>query len=220
MEVRPTTELRDVLVGVAFHLRRHGVGGPFAVAARHAGGRMASEVAVADLARAIADASVDTLLLIDLVEGGCSVGFARDLRTWLEAAAGGACRLAVLGQERAFRYLTDVERERLAVRSFDIRGFRFEEFLSLISGLQVGFDYAVAKRMFDVLTTGRRAGLHAQLARTLAETESLDEMLEIVRRNPNDLLPTVERRKFADISDSARMGAEYIVCFALAVYAW
>lgn len=188
VEVRPTTELWDVLVGVAFHLRRYGVDLPFWVAAGQVSRKTASEVAVAELAATISESSVDCLLLVDLVEGGCGEGFARDLRTWLETGVAGACRVAVLGKERAFRHLTDVDRQQLAVRSVDLRGFRFEEFLSLVGERHGVVAYETAREVFDVVTAGRRSGLYAQLARTLADAASLDEMLEIVRRNPESLV--------------------------------
>ena len=103
IEVKSDTELRDVLVGVSFHLRRYGFHTPFRIASVHAAGNTAHDDALSDLARGLAGVPTVFVLLIDLVDGNCSDGFSRDLRTFLSSYPTTLCRLAVLGQESAFR---------------------------------------------------------------------------------------------------------------------
>jgi hypothetical protein len=69
-EVGVETGLRDVLVGVAFHLRRLGLGRPFAAAAVE--GTAANEAVVKTLARVLSTIPRELLLLIDLVQGTCN----------------------------------------------------------------------------------------------------------------------------------------------------
>jgi len=81
-EVRTNTDLRDVLSGFAFHLRRLGFLGLFKIAIDQ---KASNEAVIADMARALSVVPEDTLLVIDLVQGTCSDTFARDLAAFLRA---------------------------------------------------------------------------------------------------------------------------------------
>ena len=151
-----------------------------------------------------------------MVGGNCSDKLARDLRHFLSTLAGSGCRLSVFGQESAFRELTDLERATLPAHSMDIPGFTFDEFIALVSQSHAVLDYGVLRRVFDALSAGRSVGLYGRLARTVADAYSVDEMVEISRRPPAQLLQRSEREKFARLSNSARPAAERISCFALA----
>ncbi|MCY4557716.1 MAG: hypothetical protein OXF79_15315 [Chloroflexi bacterium] len=215
IEVRSDTGLRDVLVGISFHLRRYGFPTPFRIASVHAAGNTAHQVALRELARGLAGVPTVFLLLIDLVDGNCSDSFSRDLRTFLNSYTTTSHRLAVLGQESAFRHFSELDREQFCIHSINIRGFKFEEFRKLVGQTHEPLDLSILKQIFDSLTVGRSTGLYAQLARSMADSPSLERMLEIIQSPPGELLQLAERDKFARLSTSARAAAELLICFAL-----
>lgn len=211
-EVRPETALRDVLVGAAFHLRRFGIDRPFAVGVEN---MTASDTAMEQLAEALSSIPRCLLLLIDLVQGTCSEAFARDLATFVRSLDPLACRIAVLGQESAFRQLTALDRGQLGVRSLDIRGFNVDEFITLALRRHPGPNHAHFHEVFRRVTAGRAAGLYARLALSLADAPTLEAMTDLSRRPADEILERAEQLRFAGISDGARMAAEKLICFAL-----
>ena len=216
LEIDSNTELRDVLVGIAFRLRRYGHTDVFYFASRHAAEITAHDFVLADLARGIADFDKELLLVLDLVHGKCNDKFASDLRYLLGKLVNATCRLVIFGQESALRELTILERRSCRARSIGMPGFTFEEFVALVGQNHTDLDRRVLGDVFNALTAGRSAGLYGQLARTVANASSLDEMVEISRSAPDQLLQRSEREKFARLSGSARPAAERIACFALA----
>ena len=165
-EVRTGVGLRDVLVGVAFHLRRLGIQEPFAVSVENG---PADDEALTRLARSYSTIPQEILLLVDLVEGGCSTAFARDLASFIRALSSHACRIAVLGQESALRELSALDRDQHGVRRLDIRGFGFEEFVTLVAHYHPDPDRATLDNIYQRVTAGRAAGLFARLGQSLAE---------------------------------------------------
>ena len=214
-EVRLATELRDVLIAVAFHLRRYQVTHAFGIASTHAAGTTAHDEALWELAHCLAAVPTEFLLLIDLIEGCCSENFSRDLRTLLNACSTTGYRLAVLGQESAFRHFTNLDREQLGVNAIDVRGFRFDEFLGLVRQNYDVLDYEVLRQVYDSLTAGRSAGLYGRLARSLADAPSYEKMRDLARSPPEKLLQLAERQKFAQLSTTAQSAAEKLACIAL-----
>lgn len=214
-EVEEATELRDVLVGVAFHLRRYKITQPFRVASVHATGATAHDEAVSQLSQCLAVVHTELLLLLDLIDGNCSKRFAKDLRTFFGACSAPRCRLAVLGQESAFRNFTNLEREQLGVNSIDIRGFRYDEFLALVRQNHHEPENEVLRYTYDTVTAGRSAGLYARLARSLADAYSSDKLRDLAQSPPDQLLQRAERQKFARLSATALPAAERLACFAL-----
>lgn len=216
VEVKASTELQDVLVGISFRLRRYGCTEAFRIATRHTTGRSAHDLALTELTHGIAESRTECLLVFDMVDGKCSDKFARDLRTFLGTLKATTCQLAIFGQESSLRELSDLERQTLHAYSIDMPGFTFEEFLALVSQRYSAIDLGVLRNVFDALTAGRSAGLYGRLARTVANASSFDEMVEISRRSPDQLLQRSEREKFARLSGGALPAAERIACFALA----
>lgn len=211
-EVRPDTALRDVLVGAAFHLRRFGIDRPFATGVES---MTASDAMMERLAESLSSIPKSLLLLVDLVQGNCSEAFARDLATFVRALDPPACRVAVLGQESAFRQVTALDRERLGVGGVDVRGFNVDEFVMLALRRHPGPNHARFHEVFCRVTAGRAAGLYARLARSLADAPSLEAMTDLSRRPADEILERAEQLRFAGISDGARPAAEKLVCFAL-----
>ena len=212
IEVRPDDGLRDALVGVAFHMRRFGAPEPFGIAVE---GSATDQDVVAQLARSFAGASRDMLLVMDLVQGTCSDAFSRDLAIFVRCLSSTACRIMVFGQESALRGLTALERDQHGVRHTDIRGFRFEEFVELVSQSHLDPDRSRLWDVFQRVTAGRSAGLFAGLAQSLSRAPSVDAMAEIASRPSEDMLPYAEQQRFARISSGARAAAEQLVCIAL-----
>jgi len=212
VEIRPDAALRDVLTGVAFHLRRLGLSQPFPIAID---GELANDSALSKLARVMSALPQDLLLLLDLVQGTCSEAFARDLAIFIRQLSSEACRVGVLGQESAFRHLNRLDREQLGIGRMDVRGFNFDEFASLVSQRHSRPDYALLDSVFRRVTAGRSAGLYAKLARSLADAPSLQAMRDLALRPADEILGYAEQQRFARISNSARPAAEKLVCFAL-----
>jgi hypothetical protein len=211
-EARPDARLRDVLVGVAFHLRRIGIQEPFRISIDSDAG---NEEVLARLARSFSTIPRAILLLVDLVEGICNEAFARDLAIFVRSLSSSWSRIAVFGQESALRELSQLERDEHGVSRLDVRGFRFEEFVRLVRHNHANPDGAELLNIYNHVTAGRAAGLFAGLARALAEAESLKEMSEMASRPAEDILPYAEQRRFARISEGSRPAAEKLVCFAL-----
>lgn len=215
VEIRHDTQLRDVLVGVAFQLRRHGYTSPFRVASTHVSGTTAHEVAIQELVRSLAAVPEEILLLIDMIEGSCSDDFARDVRVFANSLAEKGCRVVFLGQESAFRHLTNLERQHLALRTVDIPGFKFEEFITLVRQNHQELDYPALQAIFNTVTAGRSAGLYARLARRLADASTIAKMRELSCSPPDHVLQRAEREKFDKLSPNAQLAAGKLLCFAL-----
>jgi hypothetical protein len=212
-QVREGVSLRDVLVGVAFHLRRFNIKEPFSVSVE--GGPTEEEI-LGRLARVYSTLPQAVTVLTDLVDGTCSQAFARDLATFIRALPSSDFRIAVLGQESALRELTAAERTAHSVTRLDLRGFDFEEFVTLVRHHHKNPDRANLKDIHQRVTAGRPAGLFAKLADSLARSGSLEEMSAMAARPPDEMLPHAEQQRFARISGGARSAAEKLVCFALA----
>lgn len=212
LEATPDTELRDVLAGIAFNLRRVGIIQPFAITVDSS---VANDTILENIARVMSVLPSEVLLLIDLVQGRCSDGFAHDLSVFIKHLSSEVCRVAVLGQESALRYLSVLERKQLEVRRVDVQGFNFDEFCTLVSQRHSNPDYAVLHKIFRKITAGRSAGLYAKLARSLSEAPSLEMMEDLARLPADEILGQAEREKFTRVSSNALSAAEKLVCFAL-----
>ena len=197
VEIRLETQLRDVLIGIAFHLRRYGYTRPFGIAANLTTSILANDIALEELTRSLGGGPSRFLLLLDMVDGSCSEAFCRDLRVFLKSSAETGCRLAVFGQESAFRHFSELDRQQLKIQSVDIRGFNYDEFRQLIEQNHEISDYTAVHDVFTAVTAGRSAGLYVRLARTLANTSTIAEMQELSRSSPIDMLQRVERQRFA-----------------------
>ncbi|WP_377807922.1 hypothetical protein ABNQ38_14670 (plasmid) [Azospirillum sp. A29] len=211
-EVRPSVGLRDVLTGVAFHLRRTGISEPFSVSVN---GHLAWEEILSRLARSFSGIPQAVLLLLDLVEGTCTDTFAHDLATFVCGLSSPVCRVAVFGQESALRTLSQLDRNAHGIGRLDIPGFRYEEFVALVARRHPKPDRSVLRDIYQRVTAGRAAGLPAGLAWSLARASSMEEMAEMAAGPIENMLAHADQRRFRRISDDARRTAEKLVCFAL-----
>ena len=211
VEVRPDVSLRDVLVGVAFQLRRYGHGRAFALAVESG----AATVAVLDrVARAFGEHSRPLLLILDCVEGRTGTGFAHDLADLVRKQSLARCRMVVLAQERVLSGLSPAEQQANGIIHLDIRGLRFEEF-ERVASFHGHSNRGALRHVFQRLTGGRSGGLSPQFAQAVSRAGSTSEMEEIASRPPEDMLADAERRRFSQVSAASRTAAERLVCFAL-----
>jgi hypothetical protein len=212
VEVRGDETMRNVLVGLAFHLRRRGIPEPFGLALRPT---IPDEAMLADVAGVLGNLSQPILLVMDLVDGSCSQQFARDLAAFVRALTPGKLRLAVFGQQASLSELSPFDRERHSVERLDIRGFTFEEFVRLCARTYPDPDRAQLWDVYQHVTAGRAAGLFAKFAESLAGLESIELMQANAARPPDIFLQEAERRRFANLSHGARSAAEKLMCYAL-----
>lgn len=213
VEVRPEHNVRDVLAGVAFHLRRFGVTEPFALATQHGA---SDEHALRALAKCLCAQAVPTLLLLDLVQGTCSDAFARELAIFAEELQS-PVSLVAFGQESALRGLSALERvARGLPQAVDVPGFNFDEFLELVQRVHlVPPDRSEIWNVFQAATGGRSAGLYARLADALARCSSIERMKEIVSLPREQALAQADRARYLDIPADLRDATDRVVCFAL-----
>lgn len=210
-EVRSDVSLRDVLVGVAFHLRRLGINEPFRIAVDTTA---TNEDVLTRLAQSFVGMT-KILLLVDLVDGNCATSFARDLSIFIRALPSNGLQVAVFGQESVLREQTLLERNQIGVEQLNMRGFNFDEFLALVKHYHPNTDYSILWDVFQRVTAGRASGLFAKLAQSLARVNSLQEMITISGMSAEEMLPYAERQRFLRISAASRHAAEKLLCFAL-----
>ncbi len=212
VRVRADAAFRDVMSGVSFHLLRRGIPDLFGLAVES---KPADETVIDRLAEICSGLSRPVLLLLDLAEGACNAQFGRDLGRFARALTPGSCRLVVFGQQSTFSALSPVETDSAGVLAINMRGFRWEEFVSLVGHYHLGADRSVLWDIFNRITVGRPAGLYAQLAEALARQPSLDAMLVVASRPPEDMVSAAEQSRFDQLAPGARSAAERLVCFAL-----
>lgn len=212
VRVRANAAFRDVMSGVSFHLLRRGIPDLFGPAVES---RPADETVIDRLAEICSGLSRPVLLLLDLAEGGCNAQFGRDLGRFARALVPGSCRLVVFGQQSTFSALSPVETDSAGILAINMRGFYWQEFVSLVGRYHLGADRNVLWEIFNRVTVGRPAGLYAQLAEALARQPSLSAMLAIANRPPEDMVSAAEQNRFNQLAPGVRPAAERLVCFAL-----
>ena len=211
-EIRGSTTLRDALVGVAFKLRRMKIEEPFSIAIE---ADISDEQVISHLAQSYSSLSSEMVIIIDLVDGTCSEAFARDLACFIRALSTSRCRIAVFGQESALRELSSYEKEENGVNQIDVRGFRFEEFVALVTLYHKNPDRSILSNIYHKITAGGAAGLFAKLAESLARAQTLQVMSKIASKPAEEILAHAEQQRFSRLSIGARPAAEKLVCFAL-----
>lgn len=212
VRVREDATFRDAMSGVSFHLLRRGMPELFGLAVAS---KPADETVIDRLAEICSGLNRPVQLLLDLVDGACNAQFGRDLGRFARALTQGACRLVVFGQQSTFSAMSPIESDSAGVFSINMRGFRWREFVSLVDFHHPGADRTVLHEIFNRVTVGRPAGLYAQLAESLARLPSLDAMLAIASRPPEDMVSAAEQSRFDRLAPGARAAAEQLVCFAL-----
>lgn len=211
-EVRHDNSLRDCVAGAAFHLRRRGIAGPFAVAIQP---EQSAETALINLAKSFAIIPTKCLLVLDFVEGREPDGFARDLATFIRGMARNTLRVVVFGQQRSLRELTGLEQAQFGVRGIDAPGLTFEQFVTMVAHRHNDPNRVQLSALYEQITAGREAGLYVSLAQALARAQTFDEMAAIAALPAEERLGSAERSRFSRISTAGRAAAEKLTCFAM-----
>jgi hypothetical protein len=203
--------LRNVLAGVAFHLRRLGHPKAFEAAV---GSTDADDTALENLARSLGEVGHPLTLVIDMVQGRAGPVMAAQLASLVRRRALGPLRVVLLAQEQVLTALSAAELAAAGVTHLGLRGLTFEEFVTLAA--HHGHSERLSLHaVYETLTSGRITGLPPQFASTLARLVSVAQMLDIVRLPAEDRLAEADRRRFDGVSAAARGAAERLVCFAV-----
>ncbi|MGZ4971864.1 MAG: hypothetical protein ACXWDN_03820, partial [Limisphaerales bacterium] len=212
VRVRADAAFRDVMSGISFYLLRRGICDLFGLAVES---KPADETVINRLAEICSGLSRPVQLLLDLVDGTSNAQFGRDLGRFARALTPGACCLVVFAQQSSFSSLSPAEIDSAGILAINMRGFRWEEFVSLVDRYHLGADRKLLWDVFNRVTVGRPAGLYAQLAEALAREPSLDAMLALASRPPEDMVSAAEQSRFNQLAPGIRSAAERLVCFAL-----
>ncbi|RZK32839.1 MAG: hypothetical protein EOO63_00045 [Hymenobacter sp.] len=211
--VQPEHSLRDVLSGVAFYLRRWGMTEPF----RKVGQPGAADAkAIWEIGAALQTSGV--LLLIDLVQGTCGEGFAKELAELAEVITASSLHLLIFGQENGLRALPALQRRALGLpEPTEVTGLAFDEFATLVEHYHgLAWDQASLHPIFDYFTAGRSAGLLARLADALARCATPEAMRALMRNSPEDALAAADQARYTTLSSpEVKDAANRLVCFAL-----
>ena len=211
--VQPEHFLRDVLSGVAFHLRRWGILEPFERAMQLGA---ADAKAIQEIGAALRNSGI--VLLIDFVHGSCNDGFAKELAELAEQITSGSFHLLIFGQQDGLRALSTLQRRALGLpEPSEVPGFAFDSFVALVEQYHgTTIDSASLDPIFEYFTRGRSAGLLARLADTLAHCATLDDMRALMHVAPEDALAAADRDRYNTLSSpEVKAAANQLVCFAL-----
>ena len=212
-EVRSNGNLRQTLVGMAYHLRRMGMIEPFAVATDP---RNTNELVLATTASILASSAFACTLLIDLVDGVVDLMFYRDLAAFVRALSSTQFKIIVFGHVKAFQGMTELERTTHGVAGVAMDGLNYELFARLVRLHQKPEpEPAAIWSVFQQVTSNRSTGIEAALAYALAHSASMEVMLQLARQPADAMLPNAERSRFSQVSDSCRRAGEFLTCFIL-----
>nr|WP_315594884.1 hypothetical protein [uncultured Cupriavidus sp.] len=212
VRVRENAAFRDVMSGISFYLLRQGIPDLFGLAVLS---KPADDTVIHRLAEICSGLSQRVQLMLDLVDGASNAQFGRDLGRFARALTPGSCRLVVFGQQSAFSALSPVEASSAGIVVVNMRGFRREEFITLVGHYHAGADRNVLWDVYSRVTVGRQAGLYAKLAEALARQPSLDAMVAIAGKPPQDMISAAEQNRFGRLPPGVRDAAERLVCFSL-----
>lgn len=212
--VRSDRSFRDVIAGIAFHLRRLGKDDLFSISVRYG---TSDERAITEIAQALCSVTIPLLVIIDLVDGTCSNSFASDLARFLERFSVGTFQFIVVGQESSFRMLSPLHRDLLGhPKPLDIPGFNYEEFVSLRQLVNVSpYSRNDLWDVYNRLTAGRISGLHARLANSIARCPTTEEMMRLAEMPPEKALEEADLIRYRQIADNLRAAADKLLCFIL-----
>ena len=214
IEVRDDISFRDVISGVAFHLRRMGHPEAFKVAIDY-------EISVMDfvkkMAKTLSIINTETTIIIDFVDGSCTPSFSNELSHFIRSKSGESLKFVMLSQESVLSNMSEFDLDRYKVKRLNLRGFYFKEFKQLVSNYHTitDSDYSVLSDIYDRATAGRSTGLYAQLAHSFASFDSLKGMSKASQMSPEEMLPDIEQQRFSRLTPDVKDAAERLVCLFL-----
>lgn len=211
-EVRSSTSLQDVLVGVAYSLHRRGVAQLIGPALNL---RATDTARIEQVAGALVSLTRDVLLLMDIADREANLEFQRDLAVFTRALRGTRFHLFTFSQASVFRELTEIERGALQIHRQPMPGLHFGEFWAMVERRHPGIDRSAAYNVFEQLTAGLSSGLLPNLAVELARTKSLAEMRAIAAKPPEHRLNAAHQARFYSLPQGLQSAAARVVCLSL-----
>ncbi|MGN5796655.1 hypothetical protein ACNQOT_03005 [Acinetobacter baumannii] len=204
--------LIDVLSGLAFHLRRYGITIPFKIAIDN---QLSTENTLRELAKSLSSCGLKIMLLIDLVHGSCSDSFAKGLNHFISSISSQHLQIAIFSQEMPLREISSSSKVLYKIEQLNIPGFKFEEFVQLVTYQHKDVDRAKIWWIYQRITVGREAGLLVSLAQTLAHVETIEDMRIIAEMPADEILAEAERKRFDRVTHTLITAAKKLTCFAL-----
>lgn len=210
-ELRQDDSLRDLLVGLAFRLRRRGHTHVFTAATQAEGSEQALIERTADALLAVAE---PIHLVVDFVHGCCDervrVGLAELVRRLRRRGP----RIFLFGRDDPLEPLGPTERATLAIRRIDAPGLHADQFIDL-ARLYGHEDAALLMKLHHALSGGRHAGVILRDAVALFGLESPAAMLELVESGATDVAEAADRRLFNSLPPSLLDCATHLLCHSL-----
>jgi len=216
VEIRNSTPLRNVLVGIANSLRRRGMRqliGP-ALNVRGSDTAIIEQVAIA-----LGAVDREIFLLIDCADSKVSKQFRRDLAVFTRALQGMKFHLLAFSQMSIFRELNQLERTSLGVMQESMPGLHFGQFSSLIKLRHPSLGRPEVCQLFDRLSAGLSTGILPNLAQQIARSKSFDDMIRIAEMPAEERLNAAHRDRFDSIPNTLQKTAYRLMCLSLPISA-
>lgn len=214
VEAASAVSVRDIVVGLAYRLRRFGSLSGLDVILD---GSASSEQVIAAFGRAIATLSRPVCAFVDFVAGSADDPTGVDLAKLALQVAGVTpnFRLVVLAQETPFRNLSEFDRQARQIQTLALPGLALPEFEELVgsNGLE-----AERRQVYDIymrVTVGRASGLLPKLAMALAKAASVSAMEALAALPADSMLESADRDRFLRMPEHLRPAAGVLSCFAL-----
>lgn len=214
VEAASAVSVRDIVVGLAYRLRRFGSLSGLDVILD---GSASLEQVIAAFGSAIATLSRPVCAFVDFVAGSADDPTGVDLTKLALQVAGVTpnFRLVLLAQETPFRNLNDFERQARDIQTLALPGLTLPEFLQLVESHGVVAERQALYDIYMQLSAGRASGLLAGVAASLAKQGSLSQMESLAAMPPDSMLVSSETGRLFRMSPELRVAASMLSCFAL-----
>jgi hypothetical protein len=210
-ELRQGDSLRDLLVGLAFRLRRRGHNHVFTATTQTDGSGQALIERTADALLAVAE---PVHLIVDFVHGRCDEHVHAGLAELVRRLRGRGPRMFLFGRDDPLDPLGAAERAAFAVRRTDAPGLHADQFIEL--GQLYGHkDAASLLRIHNTLSGGRHAGVILRYAVALFRLESPSAILQLVESGTTDIAEAADRRVFHALPAHILDCTTHLLCYSL-----
>lgn len=214
IEAASGVSVRNIVVGLAFRLRRFGVISDTGVMFD---GHSTSEQVITAFGTAIATLSRPVCAFVDFVAGGAEDPTGVDLAKLVSQASGVTpnFRLVVLAQETPFRNLSEFDRQARQIQTLALPGLTFPEFLKVVELNEVTAERQALYVIYMRITAGRVSGLLPKLATALAKQVSVSAMEALATLPPESMLESADMNRFFRMPAQLQPAAGMLSCFAL-----
>jgi len=212
VEVHSDKSFKDVLAGIAFHLRKIGINELWPITINYSS---SDEKVLFESAETFSSIKTKLMVIIDLVHGTCSDEFAIEISKFIEKFKSETVQLIVMGQVSSFKYLSNFQRNALKLSApLDIPGFSFEEVISLYKIIHTEPpDRSELWYIYNKLTANRQSGLPAYIANSIISCKNLSEMKNLANSDAEDAVNEATRNRYNQIDEKLRTVTNKILCF-------